>query len=105
MESQVQLETAFPKSFSPECKDIILKLLVENPGMRIGMLRNGISDVWGHPYFRHFPLEKVQKRDFVPPYRPEESAKNRTELNDLIIGDFESDVVPPYKGRFDFSGW
>ena len=105
MHSNQVLETAFPKSFSPECRDIILKLLVENPGMRIGMLRNGISDVWGHPYFRQFPLDKVQKRDFVPPYRPDELAKNRTELNDLIIGDFESDVVPPYRGRFDFSGW
>jgi len=105
MQSKDVLETAFPKSFSPECRDLVLKLLVENPGMRIGMLRNGISDVWGHPYFRQFPLEKVQKRDFVPPYRPDELAKNRTELNDLIIGDFESDVVPPYRGRFDFSGW
>ena len=99
------LEIAFPRGISPEAKDLILKLLVENPGMRIGMLRGGISDVWVHPFFRNFPLEKVQKRDLVPPIKPEDSKKDKTDLSDLIIGDFDSDDVPEYQGHFDFSNW
>lgn len=105
MESHDKLETAFPKGFSPEARDMIKKLLVENPGMRIGMLRNGISDVWKHPLFRNYPLAKVQARDIVPPYRPDESMTNRTDLNDLIIGDFESDDVPQYTGSYNYKDW
>jgi len=97
------LEISFAKWFPADGKDLILKLLVENPGMRIGMLRQGITDVWKHPFFKNNPLEKVQKRDLQPPYKPEESKKNKIELTDLIIGDFESDDVPEYKGIFDFS--
>lgn len=99
------LEISFARWFPPEGKDLIQKLLVENPGMRIGMLRQGITDVWKHPFFKNFPSEKVQKRDFVPPYKPDETKKDRTELSDLIIGDFESDDVPEYKGTFDFSSF
>ena len=98
------LEISFAKGFPPEGKDLILKLLVENPGMRIGMLRQGISDVWKHPFFRNFPLERVQKRDLIPPIKPVEN-KSKTELADLIIGDFETDEVPIYKGTVDFNGW
>ena len=99
------LEISFAKGFPPEGKDLILKLLVENPGMRIGMLRQGINDVWKHPFFRSFPLEKVQKRDLVPPYKPDESLKNKVELSDLIIGDFDTDEVPPYTGTFSFESF
>lgn len=73
--------------------------------MRIGMLREGIADVWSHPFLRNVPLEKVQKRDIVPPFKPEDGKKKSDELMDLIIGDFDSDFVPEYKGKFDFSSF
>ncbi|CAE7559122.1 Pka-C3, partial [Symbiodinium microadriaticum] len=36
--------------FDPVAKDLILKLLVDMPGLRVGMLRNGVEDIWRHPF-------------------------------------------------------
>jgi len=71
--------------------------------MRLGMRRNGIADVWAHPFFRALPQESVLKRDVHPPFVPEDQRDVRSTINDLIIGDFDSDSVPPFKGTFDFS--
>lgn len=51
MAAPEKLKTAFKSNFPPDAKTIILKLLVENPAMRIGMGRNGFDDIWEMPYY------------------------------------------------------
>ena len=50
--SEKSLEEAFSQlsHFDPVAKDLILKLLVDMPGLRLGMLRNGNDDIWRHPF-------------------------------------------------------
>ncbi len=105
MESEARLELAFSTGFDSDAKDLICKLLVENPNMRIGMLRDGAADIWSHPFLRSFPLEKVAQRNLSPPYRPEEPKKAaRTQLNDVIIGDFDSEGIQAFdSSSYDFA--
>ena len=41
---------AFAKDFDAEAKNLIKRLLVPNPHMRLGMLRLGLADIWAHPF-------------------------------------------------------
>jgi hypothetical protein len=36
--------------FNPDAKDFICRLLVDNPSIRLGMLRNGTADLLQHPF-------------------------------------------------------
>jgi len=44
----------FPKVFSPECKDIIRKLLQVRPTRRLGILKGGPKLIWKHRWFSQF---------------------------------------------------
>jgi serine/threonine protein kinase len=50
--SEEALQEAFSQQpyFDPVAKDLVLKLLMDMPGLRLGMLRNGVDDVWNHPF-------------------------------------------------------
>ena len=52
IDSQEMLKVQFAEKpdFDPDAKDFISKLLVDNPGVRLGMLRNAEADIWTHPF-------------------------------------------------------
>lgn len=104
MESGEVLKIAFPKDFNSDAKDLILKLLVPNPHMRLGMLRNGVSEIWENPFFKSLSEKKVVMKDVTPPFKPAdaEMSANRMELADIMIGSFDTDVVPEYTHSFVF---
>lgn len=49
-------EEALQESFSQlphfdlVAKDLVMKLLMDMPGLRLGMLRGGVEDIWTHPF-------------------------------------------------------
>ena len=51
MAAPEKLKTAFKQGFPADARSLILKLLVDNPAMRIGMGRNGFDDIWNLPYY------------------------------------------------------
>ena len=51
MAAQEKLKTAFRSGFHADTKSLILKLLVDNPTMRLGMQRNGFGDIWELPFY------------------------------------------------------
>jgi len=105
MESEEELRVAFAKDFDPEAKDLIKRLLVPNPHMRLGMLRLGLADVWAHPFIaRGGKTERsVSLKNVAAPLRPKNVDQHVTDINDLVIGNFDSDTVPKYEGSYDFS--
>ena len=46
----LKVQFASKPDFNPDAKNFIEKLLTENPGVRLGMLRNGDADIWSHPF-------------------------------------------------------
>ena len=108
MESTDVLSVAFSKGFNSDAKSLIKKLLVPNPHMRLGMLRNGLSDVWAHRFFHDYSEKGISLKDYKPPFKPpdaENVALSRYDLQDMVIGSFDTDIVPEYTGHFSFSGF
>jgi cGMP-dependent protein kinase 1 len=105
MESEDILKVAFSKGFDPHAHQLILGLLNVNPHMRIGMLRDGLKDIWDSPFFSSSEIDhrSCNGRILVPPFKPHDISQQRTDLNDLVIGSFDTDAVPEYEGDFDFT--
>jgi hypothetical protein len=39
------------------------------------------------------------------PYKPKMSDFSQADINDVVIGNFDSDDVPSYEGSYDFSNF
>eukprot|EP00803_Ostreobium_quekettii_P000241 evm.model.scf_1252.3 EVM.evm.TU.scf_1252.3 scf_1252:22586-28170(-) len=62
-----------PPNFSEELKDLIRRLLVRKPAMRLGAQKNGAADVKSHPWFRGFNWPAFERQQVQPPYVPKVS--------------------------------
>lgn len=50
--------------------DIISRLLHKVPSQRLGQLKNGQKDIFGHPWFGDISFEKYRARDIKAPWIP-----------------------------------
>ena len=48
-------------------KDLIAKLLVNNPAMRLGIVKKGHRDLVSHPFFKLIDFHSLVKRTGKPP--------------------------------------
>jgi len=85
--------------------DFIKKLLMPNPAVRLGMLRNGTADIWEHPFIANSGItaDKILRRDTKPPYVPE--IINPTDCFNFEEFDNVDPPVRKYAGKFDFKGF
>lgn len=60
-----------------------MKLLIAKKEKRLGSV-NGAKDILAHPFFAEIDVEKLLKREIVPPWKPEIEEK----AGDTDIGDF-----------------
>eukprot|EP00586_Coscinodiscus_wailesii_P001764 CAMPEP_0172492228 /NCGR_PEP_ID=MMETSP1066-20121228/23288_1 /TAXON_ID=671091 /ORGANISM="Coscinodiscus wailesii, Strain CCMP2513" /LENGTH=749 /DNA_ID=CAMNT_0013261719 /DNA_START=114 /DNA_END=2363 /DNA_ORIENTATION=+ len=69
----VRCRFGFPSygEFTPTSRDIISKVLMRNPAIRLGGLAHGNSDIRNHEYFASIDWEKLLKREYEAPYLPE----------------------------------
>jgi len=40
------------QNFDEQARDLIRKLLCQNPVKRLGMLHRGFDDIWSHPFLK-----------------------------------------------------
>jgi hypothetical protein len=118
--SDETLKECFKPQFDLTAKSLILQLLSHTPGLRIGMLRNGLEDVWGHPFMlgqwtptpvrlslSQFLLpadvtpDDIFARAIPPPLRPDMDRLMETTSFDAEV----STEVPDYCGRYDFTNF
>lgn len=53
-----------------ELRDLLRRLLVKKPAMRLGAQKNGAADVKSHPWFEGFDWNAFQKLELSAPYVP-----------------------------------
>eukprot|EP00331_Platyophrya_macrostoma_P003886 CAMPEP_0176411094 /NCGR_PEP_ID=MMETSP0127-20121128/3418_1 /TAXON_ID=938130 /ORGANISM="Platyophrya macrostoma, Strain WH" /LENGTH=400 /DNA_ID=CAMNT_0017790657 /DNA_START=1 /DNA_END=1203 /DNA_ORIENTATION=- len=58
----------FPKTMSPVAKDLLTKLLDQNPASRLGV--NDKKEIMKHPFFAGVDWEKVEKKEGPAPFPP-----------------------------------
>jgi serine/threonine protein kinase len=56
---------------SPAAKDLIRRLLLPNPAVRLGMLKGGHNDVTAHPMCAHIDLAALVAKQLPPPFIPQ----------------------------------
>jgi len=64
-------EANYPTWMSDDCIDLISKLLVKNPVLRLGSGDGDFEEIIIHPFFSSIDWEKLVAKDLTPPYVPE----------------------------------
>ncbi len=62
----------FPDYYSEIAKDLTLLLLIKEPALRLGNLRNGIRDIKDHPFFTSHGMDfyELRRKRIQPPWKP-----------------------------------
>lgn len=58
------------ENLTPECQDLLTRLLHKNPKKRLGSGEGGADEVISHPWFKKTKWEKVIAQTQKAPYRP-----------------------------------
>jgi len=66
----IRCQFEFPKVFSPECKDIVNRLLQVRPSKRLGVIKGGHDLLKRQAWFKGFDWEALKERKFEPPMKP-----------------------------------
>ena len=87
--------------FDPPTKDLILKLIAFNPGLRIGMRRSESEEVWEHPVLANYSSSEMKMKGYEAPFRPDiDDIFEQTHL-DIEMEEEEDTEAIPYNGRSD----
>ena len=82
-------------------RDIIRRLLLPNPAMRLGMLKGGAGDVLKHSFCSHIDVEALEARRLPPPYMPRVKDIYDTSNFDHYPGDPEAKTNRKYERCLD----
>lgn len=66
----VKSSLKFPSKMSPECRDLISKLLVRDPKLRLGSSDKDFEEIKSHEFFKGFDWKKLESKRLKPPYIP-----------------------------------
>ncbi len=72
--------------FSKNCVNLIRRLCKENPSERIGVQKNGYSDLKSHKWFSGFDWDNLIRRTIKPPIVPRLNSPTDTHYFDLTSG-------------------
>ncbi len=103
MNSEENLNSAFKPGFDPVAKDLITKLLVKNPMMRLGMFRNGMRDIWTHPFFSAYEEDEIEEMKASPPFKPDSNFEDGLSIIDMYGLDITKEPTRIYTGKFDYT--
>merc|ERR1712228_1014811 len=92
----------FPKYFSKESRNLIVKLLQHRPTKRLGVLKGGAENIRKHIWFKNFKWDKLRSQGIKPPIV--NKVKNAHDLNSFKsqqhIKDSVAQPIDP-KDEFD----
>lgn len=65
----IQSRVKFPQAINSVAVDLINKLLIKDPRMRLGA--DGGEEVMAHPWFHDIDWEELEQRNISPPFVPD----------------------------------
>jgi serum/glucocorticoid-regulated kinase 2 len=66
----VNAKIKFPPRISDECKDLISKLLIRDPKLRLGASAQDVEAIKSHRFFAGLDWAKLLRKEIEPQYRP-----------------------------------
>jgi len=89
----------FPSHFSRACMDLVTKLLTQNQAKRIGMMKNGIKDIFKHKWFSGYDWKSLLAMTMTPPIQP--VVKNKEDISNFDEYPDEDDSNVPICDEWD----
>jgi len=89
----------FPSHFSRAAMDLVTKLLTQNQVKRIGMMKNGIKDIFKHKWFAGYDWTALLGRTMTPPIQP--VVKNKEDISNFDEYPDEDDTNVPTCDEWD----
>ena len=88
-------EIEYPENISPEAKELINKLIENDPKKRLGY--NSSDEIKNSDFFKKIDFDKIYNKEYKPPFRPKVSGEldlkyfdiSYTEDNNLYSEDFD----------------
>jgi serine/threonine protein kinase len=74
----LKCKVKFPRNIDKDAKSLIKRLLVVDLSKRYGNLKKGVEDVKSHKFFETIEWQKLIRRGFEMPYRPNISSPDDT---------------------------
>ena len=84
-------------------KNIITKLLVKDPGSRLG--KNGLSEIKSQPFFGNFNFEMVLNKKLKSPFKPTISEDDLTSNFDEEYTSMTTEESPVAEWISDYQEW
>jgi len=69
-EGILRLDIDYNNKFTPEARDLLEKLFVVEPHLRLGS--SGPHEIKEHPFFKSIDWQRLEAMDIEPPFRPDE---------------------------------
>ena len=91
----VRNKVEYPRRFGEKAKDLVSRLLVREPHLRIGCLSGGHQDIKDHPWMKSMDYPALLRKRIKAPWVPE--IKDYLDTNAFEAFD-EDDNIEPYFG-------
>eukprot|EP00929_Paragymnodinium_shiwhaense_P053686 TRINITY_DN26897_c0_g2_i1.p1 TRINITY_DN26897_c0_g2~~TRINITY_DN26897_c0_g2_i1.p1 ORF type:complete len:813 (-),score=221.11 TRINITY_DN26897_c0_g2_i1:310-2748(-) len=62
---------SFPLKVRPDCQGLIMKLLADDPSMRLPMRQGGLDNVYKHAWYKGFDWKALENLKMSAPFRPQ----------------------------------
>ncbi|KAJ3060658.1 hypothetical protein HDU98_003406 [Podochytrium sp. JEL0797] len=84
----------FPIGFSKDAEAFVRALLDRNPKTRLGSGPTGATEIKQHPYFSNVDWICLEKKQLMPPFKPQVESETDTTNFDPIFTDLPPDSLP-----------
>lgn len=87
-----------PATLSPSSKDLLSKLLVKDPNLRLGSSEGDGNDIMAHAFFKDIDFTKLYNLEVKAPFVPKIKSKTDVSNFDKVFTDEKAQVTPPEGG-------
>lgn len=91
-------EVRFPRTITPEAKELLSGLLVKDPNKRLGGGPDDAKEIMTHPFFISVNWQDLYEKRVLPPFKPQVHSDTDTRYFDSEFTGESVELTPPDHG-------
>ncbi len=94
----------FSKTFDPNAKSLVKKLLKIDLSKRYGYIADGVKKIKNHKFFTNFEFDRLLNQELKPPYLPR--VKSISDVSNFpVYPEFKKEMLANAPESDPFLGW
>ncbi len=94
----------FPKTFDPNAKSLVKKLLKIDLSKRYGNIADGVKKIKNHKFFGDFEFDRLLNQELKPPYIPR--VKSPSDVSNFpVYPEFKKEITANVPESDPFMEW